>query len=60
MNAIAVPNPENSKIHFRFIPFRTNSTPMITPSNPAVATITAALRTGSNSKSIRVSESTSS
>ena len=53
MNAIAVPNPETSNMRFRLSPFLTKSTPIITPSNPAIATITAAPRTGSNSKPIR-------
>ena len=60
MKATAVPHPETNSIFFRLRPFLTNSTPIITPSSPAVATITAAPRAGSNSKPIRLSEMTSS
>ena len=60
MKATAVPHPETNSIFLRLSPFLTNTTPMITPSNPAVATITAAARAGSNSKPIRLSEITSS
>ena len=60
MKATAVPHPETNSMFLRLRPFLTNSTPMITPSSPAVATITAAPRAGSNSKPIKLSDMTSS
>ena len=57
---MAVPKPENNNKRFRFIPLFTKITPAITPKSPAIATSTAAAKTGSSVKSNTGSETTSS